>query len=62
MRKISLNVDALTVESFEATAANAEKSGTVHARGFTRYWEQSCYQSCTNIADCLCLSELGQCG
>lgn len=61
MRKIRLDADALTVESFDATAMNAEKDGTVHGRAFTRPWEQSCIESCTNIADCICLSEIGGC-
>ena len=59
-RKISLDVDTLEVESFATDAKDEEDRGTVRAH-FTRPWEQSCYQSCTNIADCLCLSEIGTC-
>ncbi|HEU4457210.1 MAG TPA: hypothetical protein VFR81_29340 [Longimicrobium sp.] len=60
MRKISLDVDALKVESFDTEKRGLEERGTVRGY-FTRQWEQSCYESCTNIADCLCLSEIGGC-
>jgi hypothetical protein len=62
MRKIRLTVDALKVESFDTATVEAKEPGTVHGHAFTRFWEPSCYESCTNIADCICLSELGQCG
>lgn len=61
MRKLKLEVEALKVEEFPTTGDGAEERGTVRAY-FTRKWEASCYESCTNIADCLCLSELHQCG
>ena len=61
MRKISLDMDALRVESFDTAERGTDERGTVRAY-FTRKWEASCYESCTNIADCLCLSELNQCG
>lgn len=62
MRKIKLDVDALKVEEFSTTAGDEGERGTVRANAFTRWWEASCYESCTNIADCLCLSEIGGCG
>jgi hypothetical protein len=58
MRKISLDVDALKVESFDTEKRGVDERGTVRGY-FTRQWEQSCYMSCTNIADCFCTSELG---
>ncbi|HEX6750453.1 MAG TPA: hypothetical protein VF092_24380 [Longimicrobium sp.] len=61
MKKISLDVNVLKVESFDVSTVDAKAGGTVHARAFTRSWEQSCYVSCTNIADCICLSEIGGC-
>jgi hypothetical protein len=61
VRKIRLDVDALKVDEFSTTAESVDERGTVRAY-FTRQWEASCYVSCTNIADCLCLSELHQCG
>jgi hypothetical protein len=41
MRKISLDVDALKVESFETAERGAEERGTVRAN-FTRYYEVTC--------------------
>lgn len=58
MRKISLDVDALEVESFDTRESGAKERGTVHGRGFTRDWEPSCHVSCTRDYDCDCLSEM----
>ncbi len=41
MRKISLDVDALEVESFDTTKEAARERGTVRAN-FTRYPEVTC--------------------
>jgi hypothetical protein len=41
MRKISLDVDALEVESFDTSATGAEERGTVRGY-FTRDWQATC--------------------
>ena len=64
MRKLTLNVDALAVESFE-TAAQLQDTGTVQARGLapaepqpadtSKIW--SCDGSCVTCTDCnTCIS------
>ncbi|HEU4457211.1 MAG TPA: hypothetical protein VFR81_29345 [Longimicrobium sp.] len=58
MRKLRLDVDALKVESFDAAKDIAKERGTVRGH-LTRQWEASCYVSCTNIFDCICISEFG---
>jgi hypothetical protein len=59
MRKISLDVDALKVESFDTEKRGAEERGTVRGY-FTREWEESCQESCSAYFKCACIS-LGTC-
>lgn len=60
MRKLKLSLDALEVESFEATA-NTSLRGTVPAHEWTEYADESCFgtceSDCTRNASCQ-----GQCG
>jgi hypothetical protein len=59
MRKISLDVDALKVESFDTSATGVEERGTV--RGYyTRVWEASCAKSCSGPVACICVT-VGDC-
>jgi len=60
MRKISLDVDTLKVESFDTAKRGPEARGTVRGH-FTRQWEQSCQESCSGDAACLCMSQIGTC-
>src|ERR1044072_3243963 len=46
MRKISLDLDSLEVESFATAERGAEVRGTVRAY-VTRIWEASCAESCS---------------
>lgn len=45
MRKLTLSLDALQVESFHATTEGAVR-GTVPAHAFTEYADESCFASC----------------
>jgi len=60
MRKINLDVDTLKVESFETAERGAEERGTVRGY-FTRDWEESCYESCSALVKCACMSQIGTC-
>ena len=55
MRKISLDMDALKVESFDTVERSMEKRGTVRGY-FTRDWEESCANSCSGPVACICPS------
>jgi hypothetical protein len=45
MRKLKLSLDALQVDSFTASADEAER-GTVPGHSFTQYADESCFESC----------------
>ena len=51
MRKLTLNVDALTVETFRADAAGPDGRGTVHGQQETSPFRctQLCTYNCTGI-------------
>jgi hypothetical protein len=61
MKKIRLNLDALSVESFDTTAAEAKARGTVHgnAESFQVYCSDgsTCYESACGS----CVSQCGSC-
>ncbi len=51
MRKISLDIDALKVESFETAMRGAKEPGTVRAREYTVDWD--CRTAWTGRQDCI---------
>lgn len=46
MRKLKLDVDNVTVESFAPESAPGERGGTVHAHDHTRGGHRTCQFSC----------------
>jgi len=58
MKKLRMDVDSLTVESFPTAAGDAEMKGTVHALLATRelYCTKgdTCRTSCGRVGDCTC--------
>lgn len=56
MAKLTLNVDALQVESFAPSAAAAAERGTVHGQeGLFAASKPSCAVSCGYVTDpCIC--------
>src|SRR6476620_5056774 len=56
MKKLALDLDGLSVESFD-TAPAAGRGGTVHARSGTTYADESCNGTC----DASCPSWGGTC-
>jgi hypothetical protein len=46
MRKLKLDVENVTVESFAPQSAGGERGGTVHAHNHTHGGHQTCQFSC----------------
>lgn len=60
MRKLTLSLESLKVDSFHATDAESER-GTVAGHSFTQYADESCFQSCNGTCN-TCNSCYGGCG
>ena len=56
MRKLKLSLDALQVESFQASNDGGVR-GTVPAHGWTEHYDESCFGSC----DGACTRDYGSC-
>lgn len=57
MRKLTLDVDRLAVESFPTTPAEGAERGTVHAMATRALYctnGDTCRTSCGRVGDCTC--------